>query len=66
MIMSEQEIIDIVHRQRTFFNTAVTHAYNFRFNKLLKLKSGIEKFESKLSAALKDDLGRPDFEIYAS
>ena len=64
--MSEQEIIDIVHRQRTFFNTAVTHAYNFRFNKLLKLKSGIEKFESKLSAALKDDLGRPDFEIYAS
>lgn len=66
MIKSEQEIIDIVDRQRAFFNTAVTHAYDFRFNQLMKLKSGIKKFESKLSTALKDDLGRPDFEIYAT
>jgi aldehyde dehydrogenase (NAD+) len=66
MKKSEQEIIDIVDRQRAFFNTAVTHTYNFRFNQLMTLKSGIKKFESKLSAALKDDLGRPDFEIYAT
>ena len=66
MIKREQEIVDIVHRQRAFFNTAVTHAYDFRSDQLIKLKTGIKKFERKLSAALKDDLNRPDFEIYAT
>jgi len=63
---NEQEIIEIVHKQRAFFNSSVTHTYDFRINELLKLKRGIEKFESQFSTALKDDLGKSEFEAYAS
>jgi len=50
---NEQEIIEIVRKQHMFFNSSVTHTYDFRINELQKLKRGIKKFESQLSTALK-------------
>ncbi len=65
-IMNEQEIIGIVQKQRAFFNSSATHTYEFRLYQLKKLKMGIQKYETQLSNALKEDLGKPEFEAYAS
>lgn len=62
----EQVIIETVLKQHAFFNSSPTHSYNFRINELQKLKKGINKFESQLSAALKADLGKSEFESYAT
>lgn len=61
---NEQEIIEIVRKQHTFFNSSVTHTYDFRINELQKLKIGIKKFENRFRAALKNDLGKSEFESY--
>ncbi|MFB3100999.1 MAG: aldehyde dehydrogenase [Gammaproteobacteria bacterium] len=63
---NEKEIIDIVSKQREYFNSSVTHAYEFRINELKKLKEGIKKFEGQFLAALKNDLGKSEFESYLS
>ena len=62
--MSEQEIIEIVRNQYTFFNSSVTHSYEFRINELQKLKRGIITFQGQFSTALKKDLGKSEFESY--
>lgn len=63
---TEQEIIEIVRQQRLFFNTRGTHAYDFRIDALLKLKAGIKAFENQFRAALKEDLGKSEFESFAT
>ena len=63
---NEQEIIEVVRKQHAFFKSSVTNAYDFRINELQKLKSGIQKFESQFITALKDDLGKSEFESYAT
>lgn len=62
----EKEIADIVINQRTFFNTGVTKSYESRIRNLKKLKSALLQYESALHAALKQDLGKPEFEAYLS
>jgi len=62
----EQEIIEIVRKQHKFFNSSATRTYDFRINELKKLKRGIIKFERQFSAALKDDLGKSEFEAYVT
>lgn len=66
MTTREQEIIDIVRRQRAFYDTLETRSYRFRLDRLNRLKEGVRRFEGELGAALKNDMGRPDFEIFAS
>ena len=66
IMKSEQEIEDIVRKQHMFFNSSVTHSYEFRINQLEKLKRGIKKCESQFGNALKDDLGKPEFELYVT
>jgi len=61
-MITEQEIIDIVSKQHVFFNSSATHAYDFRIDQLRKFKEGVKKFESQMITALKDDLGKSDFE----
>jgi len=63
---NEQKIIEIVQKQRVFFNTSATHDYDFRINELQKLKNGIKKYERIFSTALNDDLGKPAFESYVT
>ena len=63
---TEKEIINIVARQREFFKTGATKSYQSRIENLNKLKSALVIFESEIHAALKQDLGKPEFEAYLS
>ena len=63
-MISEQEIMDVVGKQRSFFNSSATHSYEFRIDQLKKFKEGMKKFEGQIIAALKDDLGKSEFESY--
>lgn len=66
MATSEQEIIDIVARQHEYFKTGATKSYQSRLDNLHKLKSALIKYEAEMHAALKQDLGKPEFESYLS
>ena len=63
---TEKEIINIVARQREFFKTDATKSYQNRIENLNKLKSALVIFESEIHAALKQDLGKSEFEAYLS
>lgn len=63
---NEQEIKEIVRKQQVFFNSSVTRTYDFRINALKKLKRGIKQFEGQFSTALKDDLGKSEYESYVT
>ncbi len=62
----EQKIIDVVSKQRQFYSTGNTHKYETRIKCLQKLKSGLLKYEKEFHAALKQDLGKTEFEAYLS
>jgi aldehyde dehydrogenase (NAD+) len=61
-----QDIGEIVRKQHVFFNSSATHAYSFRIHKLEKLKKSINKYEDQFRTALKKDLGKSEFESYAT
>ncbi|WP_428356193.1 aldehyde dehydrogenase [Methyloprofundus sp.] len=63
---TEQDIIDIVARQHDYFKTGVTKSYQSRIENLNKLKTALIKYETQIHAALKQDLGKPEFESYLS
>lgn len=63
---TEKEIIDIVIKQHNFFKTNATTSYESRIDNLKKLKAALIKYESALNDALKQDLGKPEFEAYLS
>jgi len=63
---TEQEIIDIVSNQHDYFKTGVTKSYQSRIDNLHKLKAALIKYETEIHAALKQDLGKPEFESYLS
>lgn len=62
----EQDIIDIVARQHEYFKTGATLSYQSRIDNLQKLKTTLIKYEGEMHAALKQDLGKPEFESYLS
>ncbi len=61
-----QHIVEIVQKQRSYFNSSATKLYDFRVEQLKKLKQAIQKYESELGKALKQDLGKCDFESYVT
>mgnify|MGYP003855866715 FL=1 len=63
---TEQEIIDIVAKQHDFFKTGTTKSYQSRIESLNKLKAVLIKYETEMHDALKQDLGKPEFESYLS
>ncbi len=63
---NELHISSIVAKQRDFFNTGSTRQYQARIDCLLKLKRGLIKYEAELRAALKQDLGKSEFESFAT
>ncbi len=54
----------VAERARTFFAAGSTLSESARRKRLLALRAGIEKFEEKIYAALKQDLGKPKMEAY--
>ncbi len=63
---TEQEIIEIVAKQHDYFKTGATKSYQNRIDNLHKLKAALIKYEAEMHAALKQDLGKPEFESFLS
>lgn len=62
--MNEVEIKNLVEHQRQFFYSNISLDVNYRIRALQKLKITILKYEDKIHAALKEDLGKSAFESY--
>ena len=56
----------IFNKQKEFFNLGKTKDINFRIEALKKLKRVIKENEDKILEALKRDLGKSNFESYAT
>lgn len=55
-----------LEKQREFFDSGVTLDLKFRLQQLAQLKCAIKKYETELFGALFADLGKSEFESYAS
>ena len=64
MSYTEQDIHQIVEKQRQYFLSDVTLPLSFRIENLKKLKNALIKNEAKLEEALYKDLGRSECEAY--
>lgn len=62
--LTTEEIEKILSIQNNFFETQTTKNINFRIEQLQKLKTGIKKYEEKISNALYMDLGKHKDESY--
>ncbi|MCB7317247.1 aldehyde dehydrogenase [Lacrimispora sp. 210928-DFI.3.58] len=62
--MTEQEIKQIIDRQREYFRTGATLSIEFRIRALERLKAGILHYEEEITEAIGKDLGKGGFESY--
>lgn len=60
------EIDTVFENQRSFYHTNVTKNYDFRIDALKKLRSAILSHESKINAALQEDLNKSEFDSYTT
>ena len=51
---------------KNYFNSGATKSYEFRKQQLLLLQSTIKKYESEISEALHQDLGKSKAEAYTT
>lgn len=56
----------LIDKQREFFNTGVTREYEFRIHQLNRLRQVIKDNEKAILKAVYHDLGKHEFETYAS
>ena len=66
MELTPQDIENILKANNDFFDTQKTKSLDFRIEELKKLRAGIEKYESRIFAALKMDFGKSEFESYTT
>lgn len=59
-------IEEILKNIKEFYYTNQTKDLDFRIEQLKKLKSSFKKYEPEIVQALKDDLRKPEFEIYTT
>lgn len=62
--LCEQDVEAILKKQNTFFATGITKDLYFRKKQLYRLKKGIQKYEKKITLALREDLGKHQNESY--
>lgn len=62
--MKEQEIKDLLEKQRIYYRSGATMPVEDRIRQLKKLYNTIKLREKEINAALKEDLGKSDFEGY--
>lgn len=62
--MNEQEIKQIITKQRSWFYTGATLPIDSRIKALEKLKNCILDHEAEIGAAIRQDLGKSSFESY--
>jgi aldehyde dehydrogenase (NAD+) len=56
----------LLHEHRQFFRSGATRESAFRLEQLRKLKEAIGRYEQQLIEALRQDLGKSEFEAYAT
>lgn len=56
------DIDRLLESQRRFFRSGATLSVQFRIEMLKKLRSTVKKYETEIAEALKEDLGKSDFE----
>lgn len=61
---SEQDIQEIVAKQRKFFRTGTTLPIDWRIKQLKRLKAAVIAHADEFTAALAEDLGRSEVEAY--
>ncbi|MGF1519983.1 MAG: aldehyde dehydrogenase [Nodosilinea sp.] len=57
-------VADLLLRQRAYWATGATRDLAFRLDRLKALRAAILKFQADIIDAVKQDLGRPEFEGY--
>lgn len=62
--MKQEEVQNIINKQKKFFNTGRTLDTDFRIHALKRLGHTIRKYENEINAALMADLGKSSFEGY--
>jgi len=60
--MDKSDLIQLVNRQKEFFNTLQTKDVNFRIEALKKIRLLVQNYENEIYQALFEDLGRSRFE----
>ena len=53
-----EEIIEVIEKQRQFYETGKTKSIPYRIEQLKKLKNQVRRYEEELIDALSDDLGK--------
>lgn len=66
MNFTTQDVENMIAAQRSFYFSGATKNIEFRKAQLLKLKATIQKYEKDITAALKLDLNKSEFEAYAT
>jgi len=66
--MSEdlEDIVELIERQRAFFQTGITKTLSFRLTALRRLYEAVARREREIADALRGDLNKSEFEAYAS
>ncbi|WP_340398446.1 aldehyde dehydrogenase [Paenibacillus sp. FSL H8-0079] len=64
--VTRQEVEEILEQQRQFFRSGATRSAEARIARLTQLKQAIQKYESRLTEALYQDLGKSEFESYTT
>ncbi len=59
-------MINLINKQKEYFNTNITKDYKFKLNNLIKLKELLISHEEEIYDALKSDLNKSKFESYAT
>ncbi|UPU38488.1 hypothetical protein MX850_07280 [Erysipelothrix sp. Poltava] len=53
-------------KQKKYFNSQITKPIAFRKEALDKLEKGLKAYETKIYAAFKQDLSKPEMEVYTT
>lgn len=66
MRFTANDVEEMIALQKNFYFTRATKSVAFRKEQLLKLKGAIQKYEKDVIEALRLDLGKSEFEAYAT
>lgn len=62
--MTQQQIQNILEKQRSYYKSGATIPVRFRIQQLKKLYSTVRKYEQEINEALKSDLGKSGYESF--
>ena len=64
--MTNQEIQNLLEKQRTYYRSGVTVPVKFRIEQLKKLYAAVKKYQNEINDALTADLGKSHQEVRLS